>query len=259
MSDARVEHAIVGFVFWLAFLLIRNPKCSGWETLAMLPSTLLGTWVPDWDLFFGIGFHRSPLTHSAMPVIVLSLFVPARASYAVVVAFGLGIASHLAWDTIYYGNVHWISGRFWDRTLLTVNAVGILIWALSYEPNPAKRKKRKRLRLRGADKEQLSAVGTGTSLERHNGGIVTDDRHKTARPDHVMDARQAATDALLAKFRAALDVELVERLPGGVYDFDPTGWMLFRVRGDPDRVGPSEYVAVRRETGEVRFLGLLGD
>jgi hypothetical protein len=74
-----------------------------------------------------------------------------------------------------------------------------------------------------------------------------------------MDAKQAAIDALLAKFRAALDLELVEGIPAGAYDFDPTGWMLFRVRGDPHMVGPSEYVAVRRETGEVRFLGPLGD
>ena len=69
-----------------------------------------------------------------------------------------------------------------------------------------------------------------------------------------VDAKQAATDALLVKFRAALDLELVEGLPGGVYDFDPTGWMLFRVRGGSDMVGPCEYVAVRRETGEVRLL-----
>lgn len=73
------------------------------------------------------------------------------------------------------------------------------------------------------------------------------------------EAKQRAIDALLAKLRDALDLELVEGLPGGVYDFDPTGWMLFRVRGNPHTVGPSEYVAVRRETGEVRFLGPLGD
>lgn len=72
-------------------------------------------------------------------------------------------------------------------------------------------------------------------------------------------AKQEATDALLAKLRDALDLELVEGLPGGVYDFHPTGWMLFRVRGDPHMIGRSEYVAVRRETGEVRFLGPLGD
>jgi hypothetical protein len=74
-----------------------------------------------------------------------------------------------------------------------------------------------------------------------------------------MDTKQAAIDALLAKFRAALDLELVEGIPAGAYDFDPTGWMLFRVRGDHHMLGPSEYVAVRRETGEVRFFGPLGD
>jgi hypothetical protein len=73
------------------------------------------------------------------------------------------------------------------------------------------------------------------------------------------EANQGGIDALLAKLRDALDLELVEGLPGGVYDFNATGWMLFRVRGDPHLVGPSEYVAVRRETGDVRFLGPLGD
>lgn len=258
MSDARIEHAVVGFVFWLVFLLIRNPKCSGWEVLAMLPWALLGTWVPDWDLFLGIGFHRSPLTHSALPVVVISLFVPARAAYAVVVGFGLGIASHLVWDTIYYGNVHWISGRFWDRTFLMVNAAGILIWALAYEPEITKRRKRRQLRLGDPEEEHLPA-NTSTSFEHRNGGIVIDDGKDTKRQAEVIDAKLAATNALIAKFRAALDLELVEGLPGGIYDFDPTGWMLFRVRGDAQKVGPSEYVAVRRETGEVRFLGPLAD
>jgi hypothetical protein len=76
---------------------------------------------------------------------------------------------------------------------------------------------------------------------------------------NATEAKQRAIDALLAKLREALDLELVEGLPGGVYEFNPTGWMLFRVRGDSGMVGPSEYVAVRRETGEVRFLGPLGD
>jgi hypothetical protein len=71
------------------------------------------------------------------------------------------------------------------------------------------------------------------------------------------EAKQKATDALLAKLRDALDLELVEGLPSPVYDFNPNGWMLFRVRGNPQMLGGSEYVAVRRETGEVRFLGIL--
>jgi hypothetical protein len=73
------------------------------------------------------------------------------------------------------------------------------------------------------------------------------------------EAKQKAIDALLAKLRDALDLELVEGLPVPVYDFNPNGWMLFRVRDKPGMLGGSEYVAVRRETGEVRFLGRLGD
>jgi hypothetical protein len=76
-----------------------------------------------------------------------------------------------------------------------------------------------------------------------------------------MDADEAKlkkADALLMKLRAALNLELVEGLPEQVDGFNPNGWMLFRVRADPHDVGPSEYVAVRRETGQVFFLGPLG-
>jgi hypothetical protein len=73
------------------------------------------------------------------------------------------------------------------------------------------------------------------------------------------EAEQKATDALLAKLRAALNLELVEGLPQPCYGFNPDGWMLFRVRADSRTLGPSEYVAVRRETGEVHFLGPLGE
>jgi hypothetical protein len=70
------------------------------------------------------------------------------------------------------------------------------------------------------------------------------------------EAKGEATEALLAKLRDALRLELVEGTPP-VYGFNADGWMLFRVRDD-HTLGPSEYVAVRRETGEVRFLGRLG-
>ena len=76
-----------------------------------------------------------------------------------------------------------------------------------------------------------------------------------------MDAEEAkleANDALLAKLRAALNLELVEGLPEPVDGFNPDGWMLFRVRNDEEAVGPSEYVAVCRETGQVYFFGPLG-
>ena len=76
-----------------------------------------------------------------------------------------------------------------------------------------------------------------------------------------MDADEAKleeNDALLAKLRAALNLELVEGLPEHVDGFDPNGWMLFRVKNDEEAVGPSEYLAVRRETGQVFFFGPLG-
>ena len=75
-----------------------------------------------------------------------------------------------------------------------------------------------------------------------------------------MDADEAKlkqSDALLAKLRAALNLELVEGLPESVDGFNPDGWMLFRVKVDAD-AGLSDYVAVRRETGQVFFLGPLG-
>ena len=72
------------------------------------------------------------------------------------------------------------------------------------------------------------------------------------------DALLANTDALLAKLRVSLNLELVEGLPEQVDGFNPDGWMLFRMRPDPHAIGPFEYVAVRRETGHVFCLGPLG-
>ena len=78
----------------------------------------------------------------------------------------------------------------------------------------------------------------------------------------AMDAdagKQKAADAFLAKLRKALQLELVEGLPSPVYGFDPNGWILYRVDGLSRVLGAAEYVAVKRETGEVRFLGSLGE
>jgi hypothetical protein len=74
---------------------------------------------------------------------------------------------------------------------------------------------------------------------------------------HTNDVRLKQTDTLLAKLRVSLNLELVEGLPEQVDGFNPDGWMLFRVKVDAD-AGPADYVAVRRETGQVFFLGPLG-
>ncbi|HEX2477564.1 MAG TPA: thermonuclease family protein [Lacipirellulaceae bacterium] len=101
-------------------------------------------------------------------------------------------------------------------------------------------------------------LGTGAKIRaRSNTG------RRSSAPTHramnTAEAKQKVIDALLAKFRDALDLELVEGLPAPVYDFNPNGWMLFRTRNAPGMLGGSEYVAVHRESGKVRFLGRLGD
>jgi hypothetical protein len=73
------------------------------------------------------------------------------------------------------------------------------------------------------------------------------------------DAKQRATDALLAKFLSGRDLQRVEKLPAPVYGFDPAGWLLFFFDTGRRATGEGEYVAVKRETGEVRFLGNLSE
>lgn len=89
----------------------------------------LGTWVSDWDLFLGIGFHRSPLTHSALPALLFGWVVfKYKLSSILIIGFSIGLASHMLWDIIFYGNVQWISGGNNDRLFLFINFI-ILIAA----------------------------------------------------------------------------------------------------------------------------------
>jgi len=84
----------------------------------------LGTWVSDWDLIFGIGFHRSPITHSAFPAIFAGWIVfRFKLPSILIIGFCIGLASHLLWDVIDYGNVQWISGGNNDRLFLFINAI----------------------------------------------------------------------------------------------------------------------------------------
>ena len=62
----------------------------------------------------------------------------------------------------------------------------------------------------------------------------------------------------LFKLTTGLNLVHVDSLPTPVYDFDPAGWTLFVLNDERPRVGGSEYVAVNRATGKVRFLGMLG-
>ena len=109
---------------------------ASWRAWAMLPAVLLGAWVPDWDLYVGgIGFHRSPLFHSVGPVVVAAGLLavcglggwirgPALRGLAV------GVASHLLWDIVQYGDVRWIRGGNADRLFLLGNAAVLVAWAV---------------------------------------------------------------------------------------------------------------------------------
>jgi hypothetical protein len=75
------------------------------------------------------------------------------------------------------------------------------------------------------------------------------------------EARQRVTDALMARMIEALNLKRVEALPTPVYGFNPDddNWFLFVVNDARSGTGAAEYVAINRDTGAVRFLGVLGE
>jgi hypothetical protein len=74
------------------------------------------------------------------------------------------------------------------------------------------------------------------------------------------NARDRALDFLTQRYRNSLELVPTPKLQVPVYEFNP-GWDLFIVssKNDPPKVGGSEYVAVHRVSGEVRYLGILGE
>ncbi|MEE9404011.1 MAG: metal-dependent hydrolase [Algisphaera sp.] len=145
MSKDRFIHFGMGLVVWGAFQMWQRrvgrsgatglEKAEGaaeWAGLTLLPFVALGAWLPDWDLYVGgIGFHRSPLFHSVLPVLVLGFLLRGISRFALPVGLALGVASHLLWDIVQYGDVRWIRGGNADRLFLLVNAAVLLVYALS--------------------------------------------------------------------------------------------------------------------------------
>ena len=133
MSVERLIHALVGVAFWIGYLAYRKPGGGAGMKAGLLISALVGTWVPDWDLLLGIGFHRSPLTHSALPVVVVAWSTRSFSRYLIPVGFAIGVASHLFWDIIFFGDVRWIPGGSLDRLFLLLNVLGLIVWAIKKE------------------------------------------------------------------------------------------------------------------------------
>lgn len=122
--------------------------------------TLAGGGFPDWDLVFGIGGHRNPITHSSIIQIGITasyMFTPDYPGFIFfLIFFNIGAAVHLIIDVIpgtckkehdttgkrwgyridYVmkangkapGNIHWIPGKHERKWLLT-NALILLALA----------------------------------------------------------------------------------------------------------------------------------
>ena len=128
MTIDRMIHLAVGIAFFALFLKLSRTSNDSKFLIMGLITMAIGTWMPDWDLWLGIGYHRSPLTHSALPAILFAIIVfKSKLSPVLLIGFSLGLASHLFWDIIAYGNVHWIKGGNNDRMFLFVNTVILII------------------------------------------------------------------------------------------------------------------------------------
>jgi hypothetical protein len=130
-SAARAEHSLVGVILLMAYVscfVDRQETRLGavaFFLLALIPC-YLGTVFPDLDIrLLGIGAHRNPLFHSSLSLVVLLFLV--RRQHAMlqtlVLGYGVGLASHLLWDMVYYGNVRWLPGGVFDRLWLGANGV----------------------------------------------------------------------------------------------------------------------------------------
>jgi len=134
MTTDRLIHLIVGIVFFIGFIKFTNFKITNQNMFLGFIAMTIGTWIPDWDLFFGIGFHRSPLTHSILPALLIGpIILKMRLPIILIIGFVLGLSSHLFWDIIAYGNVQWIKGGNNDRLFLLANCIALIAAAYLFK------------------------------------------------------------------------------------------------------------------------------
>lgn len=127
MTTDRAIHLVVGLLLLVAMTVKRKESLKATDYCVLLIACGLGTWVPDWDLFLGIGFHRSPLTHSMLPWVLVYLGCrKLKLPVGISIGFAIGLASHLLWDIIFYGDVRWIQGGNYDRLFLVTNSLILL-------------------------------------------------------------------------------------------------------------------------------------
>ena len=74
-------------------------------------------------------------------------------------------------------------------------------------------------------------------------------------------ALNRALEFLAKRNGDSIELRPISTLPTTAYGFDPAGWDLFVIlsKSPSTTLRGDEYVAVHRSTGEVRYLGVLGD
>lgn len=136
-SAYRAEHSLVGILLLIAVASLhpaRNEspgKVAVFFLLALIPC-YLGTVVSDLDIrICGIGCHRNPLLHSGLAFFILLWLLRGQPEFlqTLVLGFGVGLASHLLWDVVDYGDVRWLPGGLLDRIWLGSNGLLCLVLA----------------------------------------------------------------------------------------------------------------------------------
>jgi hypothetical protein len=134
-SAERAEHSLIGIILLMAyvsrFMNTRETRLGAvtFFLLALIPC-YLGTVFPDLDItLLGIGAHRNLLFHSSLSFFILWWLVRRQSAIlqAAVLGYGVGLASHLLWDTWYYGDVRWLPGGMVDRLWLAGNGLACLM------------------------------------------------------------------------------------------------------------------------------------
>ena len=131
MTIDRLIHFCVGVLFFYGFMKLNSLKIRHSVLLLGFIAMGLGTWISDWDLLLGIGFHRNPITHSFLPALLVGWSVfKLKMPVFLIIGFSLGLSSHLFWDIIAFGNVHWVPGGNNDRIYLLFNSIILIVAAM---------------------------------------------------------------------------------------------------------------------------------
>lgn len=130
-SSDRAVHGLVGIILLMAYTAMFVEKKENqfgpisFFLLAAVPC-YAGTVFPDFDItLLGIGGHRNPLFHSSLSYFFLFFLLGHKGPFlrTITLGYGIGLASHLGWDVIDYGDVRWLPGSSIDRLWLGINGL----------------------------------------------------------------------------------------------------------------------------------------